>query len=130
MESDQSFSLGWGNHGSAYDEQVHGLFEGASQLASSSSAFGTSYQIHPRVGIVGNVQAHNDIPMEDYEAQEQPAPSAVRAPPETAPSRRTKSQHHDWDAHKALIKRLYIDQNKSLPETMEAMERLHSFKAS
>ena len=76
---------------------------------------------------MNNPQSENDTVMENVEAQEQPALVAVR--PHPAP-RRAKSQHLDWDTHKPTIKSFYIDQNKSLLETMQAMDEQYSFKAS
>lgn len=68
--------------------------------------------------------------MEENIAEEQPAPSAMRAQTETASSRRGKRELVDWNAHKATIRSLYIDQNKTLSETIEAMDKFYSFKAS
>jgi len=36
----------------------------------------------------------------------------------------------DWDAHRALIKKMYIDEDKSLREVMDIMEKNHGFKPS
>ena len=68
--------------------------------------------------------------MENAEAQEQPAPTAVREQLRTASSRLAKSQQLDWDTHKPAIKCFYFDQRKTLPETMQAMDEQYSFKAS
>ncbi|RYP62306.1 hypothetical protein DL771_009791 [Monosporascus sp. 5C6A] len=43
---------------------------------------------------------------------------------------RARYGHLDWDAHKDTIKRLYMDEDKTLADTMEIMKRVHSFEAS
>ena len=35
-----------------------------------------------------------------------------------------------WDSHKATLKALYIDENRSLKEIMEIMKSEHGFEAS
>ncbi|KAJ3535651.1 hypothetical protein NM208_g7047 [Fusarium decemcellulare] len=44
--------------------------------------------------------------------------------------KRSKYNHLNWNAQKAELKRLYMDQDKSLPETMQIMKDEHSFEAS
>lgn len=130
MDSHQSFPYNWGDHGPAYNQQVHGLLGGPSQLASTSSNFETSFQNPFHDSMANDFRPNNDIPMEGIEAEEQPIPSIATAQPETGSSRRARAEHLDWNAYKDAIWSLYIDQNKSLSETMQAMDDLHSFKAS
>ncbi|KAF4990645.1 hypothetical protein FDECE_14310 [Fusarium decemcellulare] len=46
------------------------------------------------------------------------------------PKRRSKYSHLNWDANKAELKRLYLDQDESLADTMAFMKDKHSFEAS
>lgn len=124
-----SFPIGWDNIDIPLPDHIRDLFTESAQPASDAFNFGTSYQAHLRNGIANDPQP-NDTFEENVEAPEQLALTVVRAQPETASSRRAKSQHLDWDTHKHTIKSFYIDQNKSLPETMQAMDEQYSFKAS
>jgi hypothetical protein len=36
----------------------------------------------------------------------------------------------DWSLHRSTIKRLYLEENKSLKELMEIMKREHALKAT
>jgi hypothetical protein len=45
-------------------------------------------------------------------------------------STRSKYAHLNWDKYQAELRRLYMDENKSLPETMKIMKESHSFDAS
>ncbi|RYP63797.1 hypothetical protein DL770_009297 [Monosporascus sp. CRB-9-2] len=58
----------------------------------------------------------------------------VLRPPRGAQTRprapRARYGHLDWDAHKDTIKSLYMDEDKTLADTMEIMKREHSFEAS
>lgn len=55
----------------------------------------------------------------------QPAPKSLRIPrPARTPSR------YDWSKHKPTIKRLYMDEDKTLREMMDIMEREHNFVAT
>jgi hypothetical protein len=130
MDPHQSFPFDWGNHGPAYNHQVHGLLGGPPQPASSSSTFEAPFQNRFQAGMVNDLQPNNDISMEGYEAEEPPAPSAAIAQPNTRSFHRVRGENIDWNAYKDVIRSLYIDQNKSLSETMQAMDNLHSFKAS
>ena len=130
MNPYQYFQTGYDNRLPANNGQVRGLFTESSRPASGSSIFGTSYQAQLQNNIANYPQPENDTLMEDAEAQEQATLAAARAQPRTTSSRPAKSQQLDWKTHKPAIKRLYIDQNKSLPETMQAMDEQYSFKAS
>ena len=46
------------------------------------------------------------------------------------PMPRTSTTTSDWEEHYDKIKRLWIDENKTLPETMEIMANAHGFKPS
>lgn len=52
---------------------------------------------------------------------ERPAPKATK---------RSKFGKLDWDYHKEKIRILYLEENKSLAETMELMRQRHGFDAS
>ena len=131
MDPQQLFSFSWNNPEHAYNDQVHGVFAGPSQLAPGSSTFSTSYQTLPQQSVTNFLQSDDDVIMEGgSEPKGRPAPSGVRAEPDSKSSRRAKTDSLNWDAHKTAIKTLYIDQNKSLSETRESMDRLYSFKAS
>ena len=45
-------------------------------------------------------------------------------------SRRSKYRNLDWDGAKARIKELYLDEDRTLQETMRIMKEAHSFDAS
>ena len=45
-------------------------------------------------------------------------------------SRRSKYSSLDWDTHRETIRRLYMDEEKPLKETMEIMAEQHGFHAS
>lgn len=130
MDPHQSFPFGWGNHGPTYNHQVHGLVGGAPQLPSDSSAsqapFPSSYQL----GMSSDLPPIDDSSMNADEVEEQPAPLDAIARPKTRSSHRAKREHLDWNAYKDAIWSLYVDQNKTLSETMEAMDNVYSFKAS
>ena len=68
--------------------------------------------------------------MEGNEEEKQPVPAAAIAQSRTGPIHRAKGEQPDWNAYKDTIWSLYIDQDESLPETIQDMENLHSFKAS
>jgi hypothetical protein len=36
----------------------------------------------------------------------------------------------DWNEQRCLVKRLYLDENRTLKEVMSIMERNHGFKAT
>ena len=57
----------------------------------------------------------------------------VRAPDQEVarvPPLQARSETLDWISHRDTIMRLYITENKSLPETQRMMEQIYSFKAS
>ena len=130
MDPHQSFPFNWGINGPTYDQQVHGLLREPPQVASSSSTFEAPFQDPFQGSITNELQSNNDIPMAGSEEEQQLAPPVVIAQPKTAFSRRAKGEQLDWNAHKDAIRSLYIDQNKSLSDTMRDMENHHSFKAS
>lgn len=128
MEPYRSIPLDWGNPGSAYNEQSRSGFRFSRNLVPVPFNIGTVYQTQFQNGMADNAQA--DIIMDNNEPEEQPARSALEAQPARAQSSRARSAHLDWDSHKDRIKDLYIDKNKSLPETMKAMDEVYFFKAS
>lgn len=129
MDSNSLYPFDWNNQKSAYNGLVHDPLGEPSPVISGSSAFSASYQNPFRAG-TANVPQPSDISMEGIEMEQPPAPSTASAQPETGSSRRAKFEQLDWNAHKASIKNLYLDENKSLPETMKVMNDIHSFKAS
>lgn len=50
--------------------------------------------------------------------------------PPNGGSRRSRYGTLDWEKHKSPIKKLYMDENKSLKDTMEIMKEEHGFEAS
>lgn len=57
------------------------------------------------------------------------APVAAASSPSMAAQRRGKSDAL-WEAHKATIRRLYIDEGRSLKEVVEIMKVKYGFEAS
>jgi hypothetical protein len=53
-----------------------------------------------------------------------------RRPTGQRASRRLKYTGLDWDHHKPQLKRIYLDENKSLSETIAIMRDQYSFDAS
>ncbi|KAL8828847.1 MAG: hypothetical protein Q9170_006425 [Blastenia crenularia] len=122
-----SHPFGW-PHDGAYTP-FHNLIGASSRTSSAPAGFLVPYQGYVAAN-TQEAQRGNEVLMGDYETEPQPAPSAPEAQSDVKPSRRARSEQLDWNAHKKAIKKLYIDQNKSLPETMAAMNEQHSFKAS
>ena len=112
--------------GTAYDQQMHGLLGDPPQIPSTSTAHEASYQIPSNLAMADEARANNDVSMGHYDM----GPSMHGAPLNARSSCRARNEQLDWDAHKDMIKKLYLDQNKSLSETMEAMKEQHSFHAS
>ncbi|KAI4280424.1 MAG: hypothetical protein L6R38_004469 [Xanthoria sp. 2 TBL-2021] len=104
MDSDPSIPFGWHNDGTAYDQ----IFD---------------------PDLVHEAQAYNNVSMGNYETGPRPGPY-IHGARDARSSRRARSEHLDWNAHKDTIKKLYLDQNKSLSETIEAMKEQYSFDAS
>ncbi|KAL8960231.1 MAG: hypothetical protein Q9193_003028 [Seirophora villosa] len=75
-------------------------------------------------------QPDNNVSMGNYETGPQPGPFTHEAQPDGRSSRRARSGHLDWSAHKDTIKELYLDQNMTLAQTMKAMNEQYSFDAS
>lgn len=132
MDPHNQFSAAWDSRGPAYNQQGYGLSGdySNSQVPSGSFAFEPPYQNSFQAHEAYKLQPNTDVSMTGYEVEERPAPSIAKAPPEIRSSRRAKYEHLDWDAHKAAIQSLYMDQNKNLSETMESMKTIHSFDAS
>ena len=130
MDPHPSFQFGWENDENTYDQQGHGLLGLHSQTPTTSSVFGQQYQMPIAAHLANEVQVSNDTPMRNNEEEPQPAPLPHGAQPDTRFQSRGRSERLDWNAHKDMIRELYIDQNYSLPETMEAMRERYSFDAS
>lgn len=54
----------------------------------------------------------------------------MAAPPQTSAVQRRGKRDSVWEAHKATIKVLYIDEGRSLKEVVEIMKNKHGFEAS
>lgn len=54
----------------------------------------------------------------------------VAVEPPRGGSRRSKYQHLKWNLHKNTIRRIYLEEDRSLAETMSYMKKKHSFEAS
>lgn len=132
MDSRQPFGSAWNGQGSAYNKQGHGLSGESSnnQLGFGSFAFEPPYQNPFHVDAEYGLRQTPDISMTGHNVEDRPALSIAKGPSEMGSSRRAKYEHLDWNANKAAIQSLYMDQNKSLSETMESMKNLHSFDAS
>lgn len=131
MSSHHQFNFAWEHHGPAYNGQVEDLFGGPTQLPAGSSAFETaSYQVPYQAEMADEFQLPSNAPMEGIEVGEPPTSSNDRAQPEARSSRQAKSEGLDWNTHKAAIKSLYVDNDKSLAETRKMMVEKYSFDAS
>ena len=130
MDPHQPFPFGWSSDGPTYNHQLHDLLGEPQQLGSISSNFQAPLQGHFHGGIANDFPPNNDISMEGIEVEEKPAPLSTMARPKTKSSGVVKSENLNWNAYKDAIRSLYIDQNKTLSETMEAMKNHHSFKAT
>ncbi|KAK8084450.1 hypothetical protein PG997_005721 [Apiospora hydei] len=71
-----------------------------------------------------------DAPMEGAALMQPPLRAVSETVPHTSTNRRSKYKHLDWDAHKDIIRQLYLDDDKTLAETMDTMKNTHSFEAS
>jgi Clr5 domain len=133
MDSRQPFPTAWGGHTPVYNQQVQELSGESSnnQLGFGSFAYEPPYQ-NPFQGdaAVYDLEHNHDVPMAGHEVENRPAPSVAKSTHEGGSSRRTKYVHLDWNTHKPTIQRLYMDENKSLSETMERMKSIYSFDAS
>jgi hypothetical protein len=49
---------------------------------------------------------------------------------ETTASAQGWPTEDDWALHRSIIRRLYLEENKTLKELMEIMKREHSLKAT
>lgn len=133
MDSHQQFSFGWDVHSQPNNQHGQGFPGGPSngQTSPSQFAFGPSYPLSIQAGLEYRPQPDGDVPMPDDEVEDKLSPQI--AGPEAGKSgtaRRAKYGHLNWAAHKHTIKQLYLDEDKTLTETIEMMKRLHSFDAS
>ncbi|KAI0535673.1 hypothetical protein GGR58DRAFT_504073 [Xylaria digitata] len=73
-------------------------------------------------------QPSNDVVMLDFNftGPSDPGPSSRGQ----QARKRARYARLDWNAHKTEIRKLYLDQNHTLKETMEIMANTHSFNAS
>lgn len=122
-------SPSWDRNGNAYHQPVHDIFDSSSLILSDSPAFQPSYH-DPFTTMENKAQPSSEISMGNNETELHSAPSIRGAQMDARPTRRARSDRLDWDACKDTIKELYIDQNKSLSETMAVMRKEYSFNAS
>ena len=130
MDLHRSLMFGWNNDGISHDQSVHGLLENHSQIPPTSSGFHPRYAMPSALDSTNEVQLSNDVSMGNAVVEPQPAQSRHGVQPDSRFPSRGRGERLDWNAHKDIIKKLYIDQNRSLPETMEAMKERYSFDAS
>ena len=125
MDPHQPFSYGWDNHVPTYGF----LAESSRQEGSNADNFNASYQDPIQAPLANDAPSNNDVHMGNDDMGHL---LTVQATPrrKRGPTRRKRSENLDWNKHKKTIKELYITQNKTLPETKEEMEQLHSFNAS
>lgn len=57
-------------------------------------------------------------------------PAQLQASKETRNTRRARYSKADWEAHKPQIKKLYLDEDKSLEDTMKLMSENSGFNPS
>ena len=120
MDSSQAFSFTWDPQGPTYTSRTDNLFGDPS--FHTSAPFQTSGYI---------TQSSNDVQMEGADIQlDSQSATTTNRPGAITPSSRPRNERLDWSAHYATIKQLYIDENKSLPQTKEIMEQNHSFRDS
>ena len=130
MDTHQSFAYAWENDGVTYGPPVHGLLASQSQIPPASSVFQPSYEMPFAPDSTNEVQLRNDVSIGNNEVEPQPAQVRHEVQPDARFPSRGRGERLDWNGHKDMIKKLYVDQNKSLPETMEAMKERYSFDAS
>ena len=130
MDSHPLFSFSWQNDGTPFDQQVHSLFERHSQIPSTPSVFEPSYQTPFAAHLANEVQLSNEVSRGNNDEGSQPASAVYGIQPGAGFPNRGMGERLDWNAHKDKIRELYVEQNNSLPETMEAMKELYSFDAS
>lgn len=101
---------------------------GLSNLLSESHIPGQSSQnfLDPNFQASSSNNASNPRVQEETQRRQ----TVASDDPTLAPTRRSKYQNLDWNEHKAEIQRLYLEENKSLPETMQIMKDRFSFEAS
>ncbi|KAH6895896.1 hypothetical protein B0T10DRAFT_587446 [Thelonectria olida] len=108
LQSPLRLSSGWSDHDDFRAADVEMVdFPISTQLGSSSAV-----QIPD--SLVTNAEGQQD--------------AGPPGPPPT--SRRSKYRDLDWEHHKPQLKKIYLDENKSLSETIAIMRDQHSFKAS
>ena len=118
MDPNQQW-MTWSNRIQAHNEHMSG-----------DSTFVTLFQAEQPNEWISNTRPNTDVSMAGYplEGQGQGTNSEVQT--ETRSSQRSRSHYLDWDAHKATIKDLYLEKDKSLPETRRIMETEELFVAS
>lgn len=59
-----------------------------------------------------------------------PATETAISPDHSTPQHSAAHRELQWAHHRPTIKRLYLDENKTLKEVMEIMENSHKFTAT
>ena len=138
MDGHHSFSFSWDATHPNYNQPMHrhalNPLEGSSRtaLAAEPNAYEVlQYRTTPQTpyGEGDGVQPNNNL-KDQAGLQLDQEPDVTRPQPTVKPSRRAKYLDLDWNANRVAIKGLYIDQNKSLSETIEIMKDRHGFDAS
>ena len=131
MNPSNSLPINWSTQTNAYNEQDQSPFTGSMPSFLGPSDLGASYQNPLETHRSGFSAIDQDVSMTGNEAENAATALQQLAGPSTnnTTSRPTKSDRLDWDRYKPIIKDLYIDQNKNLPETMKFMSENHSFVA-
>jgi hypothetical protein len=68
--------------------------------------------------------------IEETNAQPHRQPPAGSQSPPMIVSRRSRYGNLDWDRHKEEMRKLYLEGDQSLDETMRVLKEKHSFLAS
>ncbi|KPM45639.1 hypothetical protein AK830_g910 [Neonectria ditissima] len=86
----------------------------------------------PESPAMNHDRSHDDGPSTQPVSQPPPAPvaSTVAQAVPTGPKRRSRYRQLNWNRQKARLKTVYLDENKSLAETMQIMKNEYSFDAS
>ena len=132
MESHNFHAFDWNSPRSSRIYDFPNSFEVGQNAQTVSGTVETNQQYHaPDISMTADVNHANfDSPMDDAPSMQSPLGGAPAGPPGNNTTRRSKYRHLDWEAHKGRIKQLYLDDDKTLAETMDIMKTGHSFEAS
>jgi hypothetical protein len=93
------------------------------------NVFATSSQSTNEPQIQQNVEPARELQPEVLTGLDQNLPAPMSAPPRVA-SRRSRYHDLNWEEHKGKIKELYLEEDRTLQDTMRIMREAYSFDAS